>query len=216
MYIVESILPEIEPAETFKSLGYSKKDKPPSAVQEIIESTLERILNNTRLLAGYDIICDFEVEPKRLHTKHASIESTHMAKIANSAQEMLIALFTLKELEDAKENNIAQEFIEHGLKAYALERAQQRMMQEIARQKNKYVSLPFSPGYCDWELTGQELIMQHLDPEALGVHIHSQTYSMLPVYSISCVSFLGYEKMENNPCKYCNIKNTCNQSRYLS
>ena len=215
MYVVENILPEIEPEETFKSLGYNKDNKPSSAVLEIIESTLDSILDNTRLLAAYYIIRDFEVGSKSLHTRCASIESAHIARFAVSAQDMLIALFTLKEPEDARENNIAQDFIEHGLKAYALERAQLRVMEKISRERNKYISLPFSPGYCDWELSGQELIMKHLDPKALDVRIHTDTYSMLPVYSISCVSFLGYENMENNPCKYCNMKYTCKQSRYL-
>jgi hypothetical protein len=60
----------------------------------------------------------------------------------------------------------------------------------------------FSPGYCDWALTGQGVIAASLDTERLGVRL-TPHFVMLPSKSVSAVALLAREVPVAVPCVFC-------------
>jgi len=50
--------------------------------------------------------------------------------------------------------------------------------------------LPYSPGYCGWNVTGQRALFAHLEPDELGISINSSCL-MHPIKSVSGVLVLA-------------------------
>lgn len=66
--------------------------------------------------------------------------------------------------------------------------------------------MPFSPGYCDWELSGQRVVFNALNSSVLGITYFKDSFMMTPQKSVSFVACMGTVELEKNPCKYCNMK----------
>lgn len=68
----------------------------------------------------------------------------------------------------------------------------------------------FSPGYCDWEVSQQEMVFQALNGDSAGIHLN-ESLLMIPRKSISGIVGIGHDviSIENyNPCNTCK-KNDC-------
>jgi len=50
--------------------------------------------------------------------------------------------------------------------------------------------LPYSPGYCGWNVTGQRALFAHLEPDELGISLNSSSL-MHPIKSVSGVLVLA-------------------------
>ncbi len=50
--------------------------------------------------------------------------------------------------------------------------------------------LPYSPGYCGWNVTGQRALFAHLEPDELGISLNSSCL-MHPIKSVSGVLVLA-------------------------
>ena len=82
------------------------------------------------------------------------------------------------------------------------------MIREIVRLKGLSISRRFSPGYCDWDVSQQEMIFRVLNCNSAGVSLSGE-YLMLPRKSISGIIGIGNSSIENyNPCKTC-LKQDC-------
>jgi hypothetical protein len=51
-------------------------------------------------------------------------------------------------------------------------------------------ALPYSPGYCGWNITGQKKLFDHLDPERIGISLSASSL-MSPIKSVSGVLVVG-------------------------
>jgi len=68
----------------------------------------------------------------------------------------------------------------------------------------------FSPGYCDWEVSQQELVFRTLDGDMAGIRL-TESMLMIPRKSISGIIGIGRPEndIENyNPCSTC-LKKDC-------
>ncbi len=71
------------------------------------------------------------------------------------------------------------------------------------------LSLPFSPGYCDWHVSDQQVLFDLLPAEQVGVRL-SDSSLMKPRKSISGMLGVGYaHRLEENrnPCVTCQRRN---------
>jgi hypothetical protein len=63
--------------------------------------------------------------------------------------------------------------------------------------------LPYSPGYCGWNVTGQRALFAHLDPHELGITLN-ESCLMHPVKLVSGVLVLApIEAHDFNPAFPC-------------
>jgi len=80
------------------------------------------------------------------------------------------------------------------------------LLEKVAAQTGLYISLPFSPGYCDYPLAEQENIFQALGHEPLGVKYHQGSFMMTPIKTISFIAALGAQELNTNPCSICTLE----------
>lgn len=80
------------------------------------------------------------------------------------------------------------------------------LLEKVTSQTGLYISLPFSPGYCDYPLAEQENIFQALGGEPLGVKFHERSFMMSPIKTISFIAALGTKELNTNPCSICTLE----------
>jgi len=73
-------------------------------------------------------------------------------------------------------------------------------LQEAGQLPSSSAVLEFSPGYCGWHISGQEMLFMFLRPSEIGITL-SDSYLMHPLKSISGVIISGpREIFEFDPC----------------
>ena len=71
-----------------------------------------------------------------------------------------------------------------------------------AGHEGKCLSMRFSPGYCDWHLTGQRLIFNALDGTTVGVSLNGYDV-MVPTKTISAAVLIADNVPVKAPCCFC-------------
>jgi len=85
-------------------------------------------------------------------------------------------------------------------------------LSEIARAYGMATSRRFSPGYCDWDISQQEIVFQALNGNSAGVRLTDE-YMMLPRKSVSGIIGIGSRDVADyNPCSSCD-NHDCNSRR---
>ncbi len=72
----------------------------------------------------------------------------------------------------------------------AVERFLDRIAGRVAR--GRAGALPYSPGYCGWDITGQRKLFERLRPEEVGIRLNERCL-MIPLKSVSGVILAGGE-----------------------
>ena len=78
-------------------------------------------------------------------------------------------------------------------------------IKEITASRGLVISRRFSPGYCDWNVSQQEIIFKSMQGNTVGVRLTGE-YLMVPRKSISGIIGIGIENNNietYNPCKTC-------------
>ena len=79
-------------------------------------------------------------------------------------------------------------------------------VREIANSNGTDVTLRYSPGYCDWDITQQRVLFQAMDSAPLGVSLTDECL-MVPRKSVSGIIGMGrFEKRQlfkYLPCRFC-------------
>lgn len=150
--------------------------------------------------------------------------SRKLAKTLSPCRDVVVFIATIGEnLEKevaslSRRNRTSMAYIMDAIGSVAVENTVERFQKlhaETYKKTSQYVSLRFSPGYCDWSIKEQEKIFSLFDNDQLHVKL-SDTYLMHPRKSISGVfgvtpplksSFYRY-----NPCRDCR-KHNCDGRR---
>ena len=80
---------------------------------------------------------------------------------------------------------------------------------ELATANGTEMTLRFSPGYCDWDITEQRVLFQAMNSTPLGVSLTEECL-MVPRKSTSGIIGLGRaekRQLRYSPCRLCTIKN---------
>ena len=88
------------------------------------------------------------------------------------------------------------------------------MINERARDLSLQVTERFSPGYCDWDISDQQLFFDKLNAEEIHVAL-TDGFMMVPVKSVSFAVNMGENVLGSrwqNRCSYCNEKD-CSMRR---
>lgn len=70
------------------------------------------------------------------------------------------------------------------------------MLNERKNTKESSKALLYCPGYCGWNISGQEQLFKKLEPERIGISLNKQ-FLMIPLKSISGVLIAGKEEIHN-------------------
>ncbi len=84
----------------------------------------------------------------------------------------------------------------------------QDKVQEMANSEGAEITLRYSPGYCDWDITEQRAIFEVMDSTQTGIEL-SEDCLMTPRKSISGLIGLGWgdrNRIRFTPCRFCTRK----------
>lgn len=214
MASVVEIIVNLESNEILRSLGYTNAEKISHETMHKIKKIQNEFSNNFHSLAIYQFVDFSSKNNTGLLAGTGFIESHKIASWAKKQRAccLLIGLVTVRNFDKTEEDDLLHDYILHGIGTAAVEKAVNLLLDTVERETGLYTSLPFSPGYCDWDIArGQEFILNSIDPSVINVKVMPQSLNMVPVHTISFVSLMGAEKMDRNPCRFCNLKKCHNR-----
>ena len=210
---------EVSPIDLLRSVaepirGLEPGDESPAAPQihSVIERARELFTGTARPRALYEALtaADFEVVYRG---ESGNDENTPLEQVLEDVASLALFAVTLGEevsncitgLFDAGE--LAEGYILDQVASFAAEElagiAALRFRAAAGPVDNGSVVLPYSPGYCGWNVTGQRALFANLEPGELGITLN-ESCLMRPVKSVSGVMVLApIEAHDFNPAFPC-------------
>lgn len=104
------------------------------------------------------------------------------------------------------QDNIVKEYIADSIGSVIAEACGTLLAQELENSSELFHTLPYSPGYCGWNICEQQKLFAFFPPEPCGI-VLSDSFLMSPVKSISGFIGLGRElRPQPYRCEICNNK----------
>jgi len=210
---------EVRPIDLLRSLaepirGLEAGDESPAApqVHSVIERARELFIDASRPRALYQAIAaaDFEVVYRG---EDGNDEDTPLEQVLEDAVSLALFAVTLGEgISDRitglfNAGELAEGYILDQVASFAADElaqiAQKRFQAALGPVDDGTAVLPYSPGYCGWNVTGQRALFAHLEPGELGMTLN-ESCLMHPVKSVSGVLVLApIEAHDFNPAFPC-------------
>lgn len=194
------------------TLGYKKGAELPDSVSTRIEALRplvpRHVLSVTRMAPISDCT------DQQVCTGLGIVSSPTFAGLAGDADTVVYGLVTagpqMDELINECEDTVdALIFDAYG--SALVEQGVNELLMVLARETGKNVSLPFSPGYCDYPLTEQAQLFNVFENNVCGIAYHRASFMMSPVKSISFVAAAGPSPLNTNPCSICSFEECQNR-----
>ena len=210
----------IDKQQVLNSIGYRDGYKPSARIGSLVNDYIGNYQNLIASSYSYTIR-DIESVQEGSVTLGDSIvlESKVIARLLGQCKKVAIFILTIgNTLEEmvaylAENGLVLQATVLDAIGSGAAEQVAvfvEDMIRKLARVKGLSISRRFSPGYCDWDVSQQEMIFSTLNGNLAGVSL-TEEYLMLPRKSMSGIVGIGTHSsdIENyNPCKTC-LKQDC-------
>jgi len=206
---------EIDKKQLCRYIGYNGNYKLSARISSLIDDYSEHAHYLINPLYSY-VVKDVEWARGSIAFIEDSIifKSQVIAQLLEHCHQVAVFLVTIgKYLEEtafqlAKDGLILQATVLDAIGSDAVEKvadfAQDRI-KEIAEAQGLVTSRRFSPGYCDWNIGQQRMLLYALTGNTLGIRLTGECL-MIPQKSISGIIGIGpsIDNVENyNPCKTC-------------
>ena len=216
----------IDRQRVLHDMGYPPDSKPSARVWSLVNDYIEN---------AYEFISpsfSYAVRDVKLVNGTSSIiedgvvfESGVIARLLEKASKVAVFVLTIgKYLENtaarlAQDGLVLQSAVLDAIGLDATRRltnSVEGQISEVAHNQGLTIGRRFSPGYCDWDVSQQEMVFQAMKGDYAGVSL-TKSYLMIPRKSISGIIGIGPSEIENyNPCKTCDKVVTCLHKRYHS
>ena len=210
---------EVRPIDLLRSVAELIRGLEPGAespaapqVHSVVERARELFIDTARPRALYETIttADFEVVYRG---DGGNDTTTPLEQVLEDAVSLALFAVTLGEeisdritrLFDAGE--LAEGYILDQVASFAADELAgitgQRFQAALGSNDDGAAVLPYSPGYCGWNVTGQRALFAQLDPRELGITLN-ESCLMHPVKSVSGILVLApIEAHDFNPAFPC-------------
>ncbi|MBN2239220.1 MAG: hypothetical protein JW712_05565 [Dehalococcoidales bacterium] len=206
---------DIDSKQILSRIGYDEGTEPPARIRHLVDDYIENYHNLIEFAYSYtfrDI--DLVLGGKVILGDSMMLESKVIANLCKRCDKVAIFVLTIG---GYLEEMVAY-LVDSGmvLQATVLDAvgscAAEQMAGLIEERIKSYCSIQeqcisrrFSPGYCDWNVRGQEVLFQILNDDTAGVSITDE-YLMIPRKSVSGI--IGVGDIDNgieeyNPCLTC-------------
>lgn len=199
----------ISDSEIYLAMGY-RGQTPEKCILDYVDRIREDIHSFCQVQYLYDIL-----EIKLLNNNKLDVQGKTFAvgKIIFSYLENVthVSVFIAtagKEYDDylhriKDENDIVKEFVADSIGSVIAEACVKKIGEDIKLYTSLKQTLPYSPGYCGWNIKEQKLLFELFPQSPCGVFLNS-SYLMSPVKSISGIIGLG-ENLKPKPyhCELC-------------
>jgi hypothetical protein len=210
---IEITVETIDRSQVLKTLGYGASSPPGdfmlSRTDEIIAgvpTTLKACCKTAGITGKEEGI---------VLTDQGAIKSHAFGELAESADMAVFSLVTagsgMDALIEGCEDTVDAMILD-AVGSVLADQGVESFRKILENRLGKHLSLPFSPGYCDYPLKEQQTVFNALGSNPLGVQIHPDSFMMTPIKTISFVCAAGEIPLETNPCVFCQL-DTCQMKR---
>lgn len=192
-----------------RCLSYGRNAAPSPEVVKALNRCTREAQQGVKPRGAYVTVPITGCDDERIHTGQGLIKSRKLADIAAQAKQMAFCLLTLGKDFDLKiegNSDLMQSCIWDAIGTTLVEQSVEVLLTHLRTEVGMETSLPFSPGYCDWVLEGQQVIFSAFGDEPLGIRTLPGSWMMVPQKSVSFVVCLGIQEKRRNPCRQCALK----------
>lgn len=196
-------------------------------VKEIVEATFSTLKDSKEIIGGYKILDCREIRVKEgdvvcssgpLHPGRRI--SGYLAEATEVALFICTAGATFTDLSHAYQQNgdFLEAFVVESIGSATVENAMdkvQRCLETEMMEQGKKITNRYSPGYCDWALSGQRDLFAYIGDHPTGITIN-ESCLMQPIKSVSGIIGIGNDVRKrpygcdicsSTTCVYRRIKN---------
>ena len=199
-------------------IGYAPDSEPSARMESLVNDYIENVHQFIAPSFSY-VIRDIEMvkETTVILEDGVILESEIIARLLEKADKVAVFLLTIGSyLEDAvaqlaRDGLVLQAAVLDAIGSDAVERladSAQSHISEVAHNQGLAISRRFSPGYCDWDVSQQQMVFQTMKGDYAGVNL-TDGCLMIPRKSISGIIGIGPAEISAyNPCITCD-KHDC-------
>ena len=215
---------EIDKDEVCRCLGYRRDQGPSSSISSLIDKEIEEAYALIQTSCFYHLMDIRQVRrPRVILEDGLVITSDVLSRVLSCCQQAAIFLANIGrglEVRVSQLMNEGQMLKASILDAIGSEAAEktvcylQDKVRELANSNGVEITLRYSPGYCDWDITQQRVLFQAMNSAPLGMSLTEECL-MVPRKSVSGIIGLGrFEKrrLTSSPCRFC-TKTDCQSRR---
>jgi len=215
---------DIDIGQLLLNMGYGSNHQPPARIDSLINDYVENVHQLIEPSYSY-VIRDIMLvyEPSVVIDGSVIFQSNVIARLLERCDKVAVFVVTIgNHLEEmvcrlAEDRLMLQATVLDAIGSAAVEKLAdfvQGRISQVAKIQGFDISRRFSPGYCDWDVSQQEILFRAVDGDSAGVSL-TQGCLMLPRKSISGIIGIGRSKGNigsYNPCQTCN-KRDCRARR---
>ncbi|MFC2070583.1 vitamin B12 dependent-methionine synthase activation domain-containing protein [Chloroflexota bacterium] len=212
--IREQIL-TIDRNQLLNQIGYDDSYQMSSKIKSLVDGYLDNYHNLIESSFSY-VIKDIEsIQESQIILEDSIIlQSSILARLLERCEQTVIFALTIgNHLEDmtaylADNGHVLQATVLDAIGSNATEQLAfyvEDVIGKLVGYNGLVISRRFSPGYCDWDVSQQEMIFRALQEEPIDIRL-TEEYLMLPRKSISGIIGIGSSNnaIESyNPCSTC-------------
>ncbi|MCK4863313.1 MAG: hypothetical protein KAS25_03405 [Dehalococcoidales bacterium] len=211
---------DIDKQRILTRIGYSDDYEPSARISSLVDDYIENYHDLIAPSYSYRIRNIESVDGNRVDIGNSIVlKSKKLARLLERCE--MVAVFALtigNYLEDlvtylADNGLVLQATVLDAIGSGTVEKLAIQVEGKLrinAGMEGLITSWRFSPGYCDWEVSQQELVFRALDGDAPGIRL-TDSMLMIPRKSVSGIIGIGLpgNDIENyNPCNTC-LKKDC-------
>ena len=206
---------DIDKQEVCRYLGYRNGRRPTSCISSLIDKETEEANNLIRTSCFYQLKSIKRVRPPQVILEDGlTITSEVLSKVLPRCQQVAIFVVNIgrgleKRVDQLmKEGNMLRATILDAAGSGAVEEAVdylQNQLHELANSNGAEITMRYSPGYCDWDITQQRVLFEAMNSASLGVSLTDECL-MVPRKSVSGLIGLGRSEKYQlglSPCLFC-------------
>ena len=210
---------EIDKNEVCRYLGYRKDQAPRPSISSLIDEEMDNVYELIQPSCFYQLIDIEQVHQSRVILKGGlTITSEVLGQVLSHCHQVAIFLATIGRGPDNRvaqlmaEGQILRATVLDAVGSETVEKTTdylQERVSELAAADDAEITLRYSPGYCDWDITQQRVIFEAMNSAPLSVSLTEECL-MVPRKSVS--GLIGIGKFDNgwarsSPCRFCSRAN---------
>jgi hypothetical protein len=208
---------EIDKKKVCRNLGYENGHGPSPSISSLIDEEIDEAYSLIQPSCFYRIMDINRVRRPRVTLLNGitySITSEVLSWVLYPCKKAVIFVASIgKGLEESAkqvmdDGHLLKATVLDAIGSEATEKVAYHLQDRIRELANFYegeITLRYSPGYCDWDITQQRVLFKAMDSAPIGVELTEECL-MVPRKSVSGIIGLGWgekRRLRLSPCQFC-------------
>lgn len=224
-YTFDEVRPSMQTLKSCLQLPPDSTDYP--LVEDVVKKVFAAMEDTAEITGGYRIMECTAVDAQEGIVNCAGnllVPGRKISRYMQGAEQVALFICTAGErfttLSHAYQQNgdFLEAFIVESIGSATVENAMdniQRALEADMQKEGEKITNRYSPGYCDWKLSGQQALFRAIGTHPTGITL-TESCLMQPIKSVSGIIGIGKEvKKRPYGCAICNSK-TCTYRKIMN